>query len=303
MIDDQGDEVICSLPGRFKKKFHLKQDKQYILDIATIGDRIKFTMNQDGTGVINKILERKNHFSRKAIKLKGTAGRGERLEQIFAANIDNIVIITSISNPKFNNRLLDRILVAAESSKINASIVINKVDLESSEQVEEWSELYSDIGYQVHLASAAQNEGLFELKSSFEGEINLFCGASGVGKSSILNSLYPKLDLKVGDISSSSLRGKHTTVSAILQHIDNKTVVIDTPGIREFAPYGIEKQDLAHYFIEFLPYVNNCKFNTCTHFHEPGCAVVEAVEEEEIDIQRYYSYLNLLETIEDDVIY
>ena len=303
MIDDQGDEIICSLPGRFKKQFHLKQDKQYVLDIAAIGDRIKFTMNQDGTGVINKIMERKNHFSRKAIKLRGTAGRGERLEQIFAANVDNIVIITSISNPKFNNRLLDRILVAAESSKINASIVINKVDLESSEQIEEWSELYSDIGYQVHLTSVTNNEGLFELKKSFEGEINLFCGASGVGKSSILNSLYPKLDLKVGDISSSSLRGKHTTVSAILQHIDNETVVIDTPGIREFAPYGIEKQDLAHYFIEFLPYVNNCKFNTCTHFHEPGCAVVEAVEEEEIDVQRYYSYLNLLETIEDDVIY
>ena len=141
------------------------------------------------------------------------------------------------------------------------------------------------------------------MKNSLKGKINLFCGTSGVGKSSILNSLYPNLDLKVGDISSSSGKGKHTTVSAVLQHIDDETVVIDTPGIREFAPYGIEKQDLAHYFIEFLPYINNCKFNTCTHFHEPGCAVVQAVEEEEVDIQRYYSYLNLLETIEDDVIY
>lgn len=303
MIDNQGNEVICSLPGRFKRQFHLKQNKQYVLDIATIGDRIKFTINQDGTGVINEILERKNHFSRKAIKLKGTSGRGERLEQIFAANIDNIIIITSVNYPKFNNRFLDRILVAAESSKINASIVINKTDLEGSEQIEEWSELYSDIGYQVHLTSVTKNEGLFELESSFEGEVNLFCGTSGVGKSSILNSLYPTLDLKVGDISIASQRGRHTTVSAILQHMDKNTVVIDTPGIREFAPYGIEKQDLAHYFIEFLPFVNNCKFNTCTHLHEPGCAVVKAVEEDEIDIQRYYSYLNLLETIEDDVVY
>ena len=100
-----------------------------------------------------------------------------------------------------------------------------------------------------------------------------------------------------------SQKGRHTTVSSILQNVGEKTVVIDTPGIREFAPYGIEKQDLAHYFIEFLPYADNCKFNTCTHFHEPGCAVVEAAEIGEIDIQRYHSYLNLLETIDEDITY
>jgi len=213
------------------------------------------------------------------------------------------VIITSVSNPKFNNRLLDRILVAAESSKINPIIVINKIDLEDSEFYEEWYELYNEIGYQVFLTSVTGNIGLFELKDRLMGNVNLFCGQSGVGKSSILNGLYPKLNLKVGDVSAVTQKGRHTTVSAVLKHVDNETVVIDTPGIREFAPYGIEKHDLAHYFIEFLPYINECKFNTCTHYHEPGCAVVEAVDNGEIDVQRYYSYLNLLETIEDETVY
>ena len=213
------------------------------------------------------------------------------------------MIITSVSNPKFNNRLLDRILVAAESSKINPIIVINKIDLENSEFYEEWYELYHEIGYQVFLTSVTGNIGLFELKDRLMGNVNLFCGQSGVGKSSILNGLYPKLNLKVGDVSAVTQKGRHTTVSAVLKHVDNETVVIDTPGIREFAPYGIEKHDLAHYFIEFLPYINECKFNTCTHYHEPGCAVVEAVDNGEIDVQRYYSYLNLLETIEDETVY
>lgn len=303
MIDDEGNEILCSLPGKFKKQFHLKQDKQYILDIAAVGDRIRFSRNQDGSGVVNKILARKNYFSRKAIKLKGTAGRGERLEQIIASNLDNVVVIASVSNPKFNNRLVDRILVGAESSKTDVIIVINKTDLLDPSEYLDWVELYSEIGYNVKLTSVSQNDGLYELKDILSKKTNLFCGQSGVGKSSLLNSLYPNLNLKIGDVSASTQKGKHTTVSAILKDVGNSTVVIDTPGIREFAPYGIIKQDLAHYFKEFETFINNCKFNTCTHFHEPGCAVVEAVEEYEIDIQRYQSYLNLLETIDDDVLY
>ena len=259
--------------------------------------------NQDGSGVINKILDRKNYFSRKAIKLKGTSGRGKRLEQIIAANIDNVVVITSVSNPKFNNRLLDRILVGAESSKTDVIIVMNKTDLEDSAEYLEWVELYSEIGYNIQLTSVKKNEGLYDLKEILSNKTNLFCGQSGVGKSSLLNSLYPNLNLKIGDVSAATQKGKHTTVSAILNYVGGNTVVIDTPGIREFAPYGIIKHDLAHYFKEFETFINDCKFNTCTHFHEPGCAVVESVEEGKIDIQRYQSYLNLLETIDDDVFY
>lgn len=213
------------------------------------------------------------------------------------------MIITSVVNPKFNHRLLDRILVAAESSAVNVLIVMNKIDLQDNSEYNEWLEIYSEIGYKVHLTSVNRNEGLYELRNNLNGKVNLFCGLSGVGKSSILNSLYPNLNLKVGDISTSTHKGKHTTVSSIMQKVEGETIVIDTPGIREFAPYGINKLDLAHYFIDFTPFLNDCKFNTCTHFHEPGCAVVDAVEKDQIDVQRYQSYLNLLETIEEDVQY
>ncbi len=231
--------------------------------------------------------------------LKGTAGKGERLEQIFAANLDNVVIVSSAKKPKFNNRLLDRIIVGAESSNINPIIIINKNDIGSEEEIKYWEEIYSDCGYSVMITSVVKNYGLYELKEKLQNSISLFCGQSGVGKSSLLNALYPQLNFKVGEISEILNKGKHTTVASILQEVDENTVIIDSPGIREFAPYGIKKEDLSHYFTDFIPYINMCKFNTCTHFHEPDCAVVNAVEEGAISPERYYSYLNILETIED----
>ncbi len=277
----------------------MKKNKQYILDIVTVGDRVKISLNKDGRGEIIKIMERDNYFSRKAPRLKGTTGKGERLEQIFAANLDNIVIITSADQPIFNNRLTDRIIVAAESSQINVKIVINKSDIGSDEEIADWKEIYESCGYQVIVTSVISNIGLYELKESLSNSTNLFCGQSGVGKSSLLNGLFPKLDFKVGEISASSNKGKHTTVASILKKVDNETIVIDSPGIREFAPFGLKKEALGHYFTDMQPYINNCKFNTCIHLHEPGCAVIEAVENDEIAVERYYSYLNILENLED----
>lgn len=244
-------------------------------------------------------MERDNFFSRKAPRLKGTSGKGERLEQIFASNLDNVVIITSADQPIFNNGLTDRIIVAAESSDINVKIVINKSDIGSVEEIEDWKAIYESCGYQVLVTSVVSNSGLYELKDSLSNSSNLFCGQSGVGKSSLLNALFPKLDFKVGDVSESSNKGRHTTVASILKKVDNDTIIIDSPGIREFAPFGLKREDLGHYFIDMLPYINNCKFNTCTHHHEPGCAVIEAVENEDIAVERYYSYLNILENLED----
>jgi ribosome biogenesis GTPase len=269
------------------------------LDIVTIGDRVKISLNKDGRGEILKIMERENYFSRKAPLLKGTSGKGERLEQIFAANIDNIVIVASANNPVFNNRLIDRIIVAAESSHLNVIIIINKCDIGSDQEIEDWKEIYTSCGYEVIVTSVKENIGLFKLSEAIKNTTNLFCGLSGVGKSSLLNSLFPQLDFRVGEVSELLHKGKHTTVSAVLQKIDEKTVIIDSPGIREFAPFGIIREDLSHYFIEFVPYLKNCRFSTCTHQHEPGCAVIEAVENEQISVERYYSYLNILENIED----
>jgi len=258
-------------------------------------------MNKDGSGVINKIFERKNHISRKAPKVKAAGLRGERLEQVIASNIDSIVIITSCQQPKFNNRLLDRLIVAAESSHVEILIVINKIDLDLDEEYKKWLAIYSGLGYKVFATCVKQNLGIDDLKQFLKGKVNLFWGQSGVGKSSLLNKMFPKLSLKIGEISESTSKGKHTTVTSKLIKAENDTFLIDTPGMREIDPYGIREEDLGHYFRDFIPFINECKFNTCTHHHEPGCAILNAVEKGMITKERYKSYLNLRDSIEDDM--
>jgi ribosome biogenesis GTPase len=196
---------------------------------------------------------------------------------------------------------LDRFLVSAESSNINSLIVINKIDLDEDSISEDWKALYEKIGYKVFLTSAVTKIGFAELEKSILNKKNLFWGHSGVGKSSILNKMFPGLDLKIGEVSDYTSKGKHTTVTASMIEVKENTFVIDTPGLREIDPYGIQKHDLGHYFIEFEEYINECKFNTCTHHHEPGCAVIDAVERELISVERYDSYLRMLDTIEDDI--
>ncbi len=272
-----------------------------MLDPVAVGDEVEFDLNFDSTGSIVKIIERENYLSRKAPRLKGASFRGERLEQIIASNLDQLFIVSSIEHPAFNNRLIDRIIVAAESGGIETKIIINKSDLDKNDKIKKWDKLYSDIGYQVFVTSATEEKGLEELSEQFTGKTTCFWGQSGVGKSSLLNRLFPQLKLKVGEVSDYSSKGRHTTVTVQMYKINENTHVVDTPGIREIEPYGIRKEDLGHYFVEFSEYILNCKFNSCTHNHEPGCAVVRAVEEGIISQERYISYLNLLATIEADI--
>lgn len=273
------------------------------MDIATVGDYVEYEMNQDGTGVINSIEERNNYISRKAPRMKGASTRGERLEQVIASNIDQNVIITSSDMPRFNNKTLDRFLVSSESSHIPSLILINKIDLTDPEEVELWRELYSSIGYKVILTSTVSNIGLDILADEIKGRKNLFWGNSGVGKSSILNHLFPGLNLKIGVVSDYTSKGKHTTVTSVMHKVEDDTFIIDTPGIREIDPYGLTEEDLSHYFVEFQEYLNECKYNRCTHNHEPGCAVLEALDKGKISIDRYESYLTILNTIEEDMNY
>lgn len=260
-------------------------------------------MNRDGTGIIHTINPRRNYLSRKAPKIRGASYRGERLEQIVAANIDNFFIITSVNEPPFNNKVIDRFIVAGESSHLNVKIIFNKIDLDKNAAIRWWVNLYKNIGYKVLTTSTISNEGLDELRLLCSGKINIFWGQSGVGKSSLLNKIFPKLDLETGAVSSSTDKGLHTTVTSIRIKVDKDTFVIDTPGIREIDPFGIRKEDLSHYFLEFVKYAENCKFNTCTHHHEPDCKVMEAVESNLISAERYDSYLRILETIEQDIIF
>jgi ribosome biogenesis GTPase / thiamine phosphate phosphatase len=279
----------------------MKKDKLFFTDFIAVGDYVEFEMNRDLTGVITKIEERRNHLSRKLPKVRGASYRGERLEQVIAANIDNVIIITSVTSPEFNNRVLDRFLAAAESSHLKVIIVMNKIDLDESGISADWKNLYERIGYKFILTSAETNFGISLLKEELRGAKNLFWGHSGVGKSSLLNKLYPELNLRIGEVSQFTSKGTHTTVTSVMIKVEENTFIIDTPGIREIDPYGIRKSDLGHYFVEFVEYINKCKFNTCTHHHEPGCAVIIAVQNGTISEERYDSYLRILDTIEDDL--
>ncbi|MFC2135600.1 ribosome small subunit-dependent GTPase A [Bacteroidota bacterium] len=302
VLSEDHKTIRCNLRGKFKKRFNLKKDKLFTLDVVAVGDFVDFNLNEDGSGTINEIAERKNYLSRKAPKIKGASYRGERLEQIISANIDNLFVVSSVDSPLFNNRVIDRILVASESSHIAGSIIINKIDLDTDNNIEYWVDLYKKIGYNVFTTCAKTGFGTEELEKYIKGKVNLFWGQSGVGKSSLLNYLY-KLDLNIREISSFSGKGKHTTVTSVMMEVRKDTFIVDTPGIREIEPYGIKKEDLGHYFIEFADFIDDCKFNTCTHMHEPGCAVLDAVELGEISGYRYESYLKLLDSIEDDMIF
>ncbi|MCF8412589.1 MAG: ribosome small subunit-dependent GTPase A [Melioribacteraceae bacterium] len=295
--------VRCSLRGIFKKEYSLKKDKQYKLDIVAVGDVVELETNADGTGVIYNIHKRKNYLSRKAPRIKGASYRGERLEQIIASNLDNIFIVASVKNPKFNNRLIDRIIVAAESSHIAVHIIINKTDLDKKRDYKGWVDIYNSLGYEVIPTNKFSDEGIEKILTAAEGKTNIFWGMSGVGKSTILNRVHPQLNLKIGDIGEKSGKGQHTTVTAVMNLINANTAVIDTPGIREIDPYGITQENLGHYFVEFEEFINECRFNSCTHNHEPGCAVQDAFNDNLITEERFESYLNMLDSIEDDMIF
>lgn len=294
-------EIRSSLKGKFKKNFNLKKDKLYQTDIAVVGDFVEFEFNSDGTGVITEVMQRKNYLSRKAPKIRGASYRGERLEQIVAANIDEVFVVASFAEPTFNNKTVDRFLVACESSNLKANLIINKIDLDTENQSNKLASFYRSIGYYTTLTSTVTNKNIEIIKNLIHGKKCLFWGPSGVGKSSLLNKIYPELNLKVAAISAYTMKGKHTTVTSRLFYMGEDTYIIDTPGIREIDPYGIKKEDLGHFFPEFKNFITACRFNTCTHYHEPGCAVVKAVENSLISEIRYDSYLRILNTIEDDM--
>lgn len=290
------------MKGNFKKKFEYKKNKLITTDLVVVGDYVDFELNKEGFGLIYEIKERKNFLSRKAPRIKGATIKGSRLEQILAANIDNAIIVMSPTNPNFNNRTLDRYIVTSKACNIPFTIVINKIDL-ADDSFNYWIDLYKNTDHNIITVSATNSINIDKLKEIINNKVNIFWGPSGVGKSSLINAIYPQANLKVGEISDYTTKGKHTTVTSQLIEIDKNTYLIDSPGIREIEPFGVSKIDLSHYFNEFKKFIPKCKFNTCTHDHEPACAVRKAVEKGKISQERYLSYINLLYTIEDDINY
>lgn len=279
--------VDCRIPGKFRLK------KELVTNPVAVGDNVTVDVADDGTGMITKVHDRRNYVPRKATHSK-------RGEQILAANIDRAWVVQSIRDPKIKTGFIDRFLVTCEAYHIPVGIIINKVDLASSSDhrmIQSIEKAYFGIGYPLIKTSINDKNSIQKLKRELSGKTSVFIGHSGVGKSSLINAIDPKLDLTVGEISDSSNKGKHTTTYARLVPIAENGFIVDTPGIREFGLVNIIPAELSLFFPEMEPYRDNCKFNNCTHYHEPQCAVVEAYEEGEIHPERYASYLNILESI------
>jgi ribosome biogenesis GTPase / thiamine phosphate phosphatase len=284
-----GSEVISAT---VRGKFRLQEQES--TNPVAVGDRVTLRLNEDGTGVIVAIHERKNRLSRRA------AGRRVGMEHIMVANVDAAWIVQSIRMPKINPGLIDRFLVIAEYSDIPAGIIFNKLDLmkpQDQDAVGFLHEMYSQLGYPVLLMSALTREGTDVLRDALVHRVSVVTGPSGVGKSALLNVVEPDLLLKTNVVSEKTQKGRHTTTFVALYPLSSGGFVVDTPGIREFGIVDMAPEDLGHCFVEFRPHVSDCHFPNCTHDHEPGCAVKEAVERDEIKEERHASYLNILDSL------
>jgi len=291
---DDTTTVDCRLRGNYR----LRGNKQ--TNPVAVGDRVAFELQDDGTGVIHEVADRRNYIVRRATKLS-------KQTHVIAANIDLLCIVATLGLPRTSTGFIDRLLVTAEAYHIPAAIIFNKSDLLVDDELRalqhELSSLYRSVGYTVLEVSALKGDGLDAVKQLIAGRTVLFSGHSGVGKSAMLNALCPGLGLRVGQLSDWSLKGKHTTTFAEIHPIhladtSEPTYLIDTPGIKEFGMVDFTPQELSHFFPEMRAVLPECHFANCTHRHEPQCAVRQAVDDGRIDPERYHNYLNILEDIE-----
>ena len=259
---------------------------------VAVGDKVLFETDEDGgTAVITEVLERRNYLIRRSTNLS-------RQSHVIAANLDRAILVVTLYFPEIKLPFLDRLLVTCGVYGIEPVIALNKLDLyrsEAPEEVARFKEIYTGAGYRVIETSALTGEGIDELRELCKGGINLVSGESGVGKSSIIKALDPGLDPKTGHISYAHLQGRHTTSLYEMYRLSSGGYIIDTPGLRGFGLVDLEKEEIYKYFPEMLKASASCRFTPCTHTHEPGCAVKEALDKGEISKERYYSYLGMLE--------
>jgi ribosome biogenesis GTPase len=272
--------LVCKLRGR------LKQGSKEG-DLAAIGDRVYVSQITESEGLIESIEPRQSMISRLA-----PLPRGE-YEQIIIANPDQIVLVFACADPDPRMRMLDRFLIIAEEQSVPALIVANKIDLVSLEFAKDLFDHYGDLGYELIYTSVPNREGLAALQERLTEKISALAGPSGAGKSSLLNTIQPGLGLTIQNVSQSTGKGKHTTVSSELFPLEGGGYVADTPGLKALALWDIEPEELDGYFPEMRALVAQCQFSDCTHVHEPGCAIIKGVEQRLIHPSRYDSYLRL----------
>jgi len=299
VLTDDGPTVDCKIKGNFRIKGIRSTNP------VAVGDRVTILENKDNSsgecyGWITEIEDRRNYIIRKSINLS-------KQSHILAANVDQALLVITVSKPQTSTTFIDRFLASAEAYRVPVILIFNKTDLLTDEErhyQQMMIQLYETVGYECRAISAERGDGVEELRPLLEGKITLLSGNSGVGKSTLINRLAPHANLRVADISDAHQTGMHTTTFSEmipLQIVDSKSVnsksswLIDTPGIKGFGTFDMEREELTSYFKEIFEFSKQCRFSDCTHTHEPGCAVLKAVEDHYIAQSRYQSYLSMLE--------
>lgn len=262
---------------------------------VAVGDYVDIIMNAEGTALISAIDDRKNYIIRKASNLS-------KQSQIIASNLDQALLIITIKQPETSTTFIDRFLAGAEAYRVPVVLVFNKTDLLNDDErhyQQQMVELYETIGYPCIEISAETGMGINQLQTLLKQKVTLVSGNSGVGKSTLINAIIPHADQRTAEISNAHGTGMHTTTFSEMIELAEGGYLIDTPGIKGFGTFDIEREELTSYFKEIFEFSKDCKFNNCTHTHEPGCAVLQAVENHYISVSRYQSYLNMLEDKDD----
>lgn len=294
VLTDEGGTVDCKIKGNFRLKGIRSTNP------VAVGDRVTIQPNQEGTAFITDIEDRRNYIIRKSQNLS-------KQSHILAANVDQAVLVVTVNYPETSTTFIDRFLASAEAYSVPVILVFNKCDLLSAEELHYQNmmmQLYDTVGYRCMSISATEGTGVEELTVLLQGKITLFSGNSGVGKSTLLNAILPGANLRTSEISDAHNTGMHTTTFSEMLALpadseESKGWVIDTPGIKGFGTFDMEPEEICSYFKEIFQFSKNCRFNNCTHTHEPGCAVLQAIEDHYIALSRYNSYLSMLNDKEE----
>ena len=283
---DEGNLVECKIKGNFRLKGIRSTNP------VAVGDRVEIVTNQEGTAFISGIEDRRNYIIRKSQNLS-------KQSHIIAANVDLAFLVATIAHPQTSTTFIDRFLASAEAYSVPVVIVFNKVDLLQDDEdamryLDMMVNLYETVGYRCVRVSAVTGEGLNQLQSMLHDQITLLSGNSGVGKSTIINRLLPGVNLRTAEISEAHDTGMHTTTFSEMLPLPQGGYLIDTPGVKGFGSFDMQPEEIGSYFKEIFHFSKDCRFSNCTHTHEPGCAVIKAVEDHYIALSRYQSYLGML---------